>query len=76
MNEFYYETLIKQFLNNKDKKILRKKDCYLLTYHYSETKKKLLLYIFLHLGYPCIKRYCSCKYYNYEDILFAKLKMY
>lgn len=72
MNQYIYETMIRPFINNCDKKILQKKDCYLITFHYPKIKKVNLLHIFLHLGYPCVKRYCSCMFYEYEDILKAK----
>jgi len=74
MNQYIYENLVRPYLKNIDKKILQKKDTYLVTYHFPKKKKLNLLHIFLHLGYPCIKRYCACSFYEYDDILHAKYR--
>ena len=75
MNQYIYENLVKPYINNIDKKIFQKKDSYFITYHYSKKRKKNLLFIFLHLGYPCIRRYCACSFYQYDEILRAKNTM-
>lgn len=74
MNQYIYENLVRPYLKNIDKRILQKKDSFLITYHFSRKKKLNLLHIFLHLGYPCIRRYCACSFYEYDDILYAKYR--
>ena len=74
MNQYIYENLVRKYIKKIDRKILQKKDTYLITYHFPKQKKLNLLHIFLHLGYPCIKRYCACSYYEYHDILDAKFR--
>ena len=64
MNEYFYEILIEPILYKKpilDKKRIR----------FSEKKKKINLHILLHMGTPCDKRYCICKYINFKDIELA-----
>jgi len=70
MNRYYYDILIKPFIKLDDRKILSKKDRWLIAIMRckNDSFKMLLSNIFLHRGTPC-DRYCICGYFRKYDII-------
>ena len=67
MNDYYYYTLIREFIPKKERAICSRTDRHYIILKYNE---RLLLnaYIYLHMGSPC-GRYCICRYFDKDDIL-------
>lgn len=75
MNNYYYFELIETYLHEKDRYILHKNNYHIHAIQLmnkNRYRKRLLLDIFIHMGSPCIRRYCICHYFSNEDIFRAK----
>ena len=62
MNEYYYYTMIRDFIPKSERAILTRHDRHYISL---KSKKRRLLNasIYLHQGSACY-RYCYCKYFN------------
>lgn len=71
MNDYYYDNFIKPYISFMDRKIICKKDRWLIgLYKLNNTlHKNHMANITIHTGGPCY-RYCTCHYFTNEDKLF------
>jgi hypothetical protein len=70
LNDYYYYTLICPYIDIKDRQICSRRDVHLIA---DKNPKKQLLnaIIFLHMGTPCIPRFCICRHFNDADVIRA-----
>ena len=70
LNDYYYYTLICPYIDIKYRQICSRRDVHLIA---DKNPKKQLLnaIIFLHMGTPCIPRFCICRHFNHADVIRA-----
>ena len=68
MNDHYYHSHIKHYIEITKRKIISKKDMWLLGIYklQNNSYKMLLTNIVIHTGSPCY-RYCTCHFFNNKD---------
>ncbi len=68
MNDHFYHSHIKQYIDIPNRKIINKQDTWLIgEYRLKHEPYKLLLAnMVVHTGSPCY-RYCTCHFYSNDD---------
>lgn len=67
MNDYYYYTILVQYIDKKDRAICSRRDRHLFI-HKKPSYRPLLASIYIHLGSPC-GRYCICRYFDDTDVM-------
>ena len=68
MNDHFYHSHIKQYINIPERKIITKKDMWLFGVYKLQnySYKMLLANMVVHTGSPCY-RYCTCHFFTNND---------
>ena len=68
MNDHFYHSHIKQYIDIPKRKIISKKDMWLLGVYklQNNSYKMLLANMVIHTGSPCY-RYCTCHFFTNKD---------
>ena len=68
MNEYYYYVILCRYIDRRDRVICTRRDRHLVT-HRIPRRNALMASIYVHMGSPCY-RYCICRYFDMDDILY------
>ena len=67
MNDYYYYTIIRYFIEKHERPICNRTDRHLMALRIPN-RNLLNAYVYLHQGSPC-GRWCICRYFNDDDVL-------